>query len=445
MHCLSLNAQSLRKIALILAFFLTACADSNDKIGSTVKGTRIEILERTKEIKADTDLQESPPLLPDIIHNKEWPTTGYDTTHILPNADIAVHPQQIWQEDIGEGSSSDFKLLARPVISQGIVFTIDAQGLVSALDATTGDKKWEFDTTPPERDEKAIAGGLAVNDTTLYATTGFGEVLALNTQNGEVKWRHLLLNPLRAAPTVANGRVYVVSIDNELQALDTQTGDILWHHNGISENATLMGASSPAVIGESVVVAYSSGELFNLRSENGRVLWNYALTTPTQVGALPAIADIRGLPVISHGNIFAISHNGRMASIDERTGDRAWETDVGGINTPLVTDDTIFVLSTEDKLIAIERSSGRIKWVHDLQHLADPTDHDSDHVYWSGPIFGHNELWLTNSLGQVVSFSPNKGSIIDTITLDDPIYIPPVIAQDMMYVMTDNGKLIALR
>ena len=260
-----------------------------------------------------------------------------------------------------------------------------------------------------------------------------------------MRWRHLLLNPIRAAPTVENGRVYVVSIDNELQALDANNGVVLWHHSGISESATLMGASSPAVIGDSVVVAYSSGEIFNLRSENGRVLWNYALTIPTQVGALPAIADIRGLPVIYHGNIFAVSHSGRMASIDERTGDRAWEADIGGVNTPVVTDDTLFVLGTDDKLIAVERSSGRIKWVQDMQHHEDPQDPDSDHVYWAGPILGHNQLWMTNSLGQVVSFSPNNGAVIDTIDIENPSYIPPVIAQGMMYVVTDNGKLVALR
>lgn len=440
------SLKSLLAIAFVLSVLLSlgACSGADNKIGTTVKGTRVAILDNTKTLKADADLQENKPSLSRSIDNSQWLESGYDTAHVIPNADIALHPQILWSADIGEGSSSDFKLLTRPIVAGDFVFTMDSQGLISAFDTKTGKLKWQFDTTPLDRDGKAIAGGLASNGTTLYATTGFGEVLALAANNGAVKWRNLLLNPLRAAPTVLDGRVFVVSIDNELQVLDARRGNILWHHNGIAESATLMGASSPAIVGDSVVVAYSSGEIFNLRAENGRASWNYSLTTPTQVGALPAIADIRGLPVIDRGQVYVISHSGRMASIDERTGERAWENEIGGITTPLLTSDTIFVLSTDDQLIAVERNSGRVIWVKDMQHLLDPADTESDHIYWSGPILGHDLLWMTNSLGQLVSFSPDNGATIETIDLGDPSYIPPIIAKGIMYVITDNGKLIAL-
>lgn len=34
-----------------------------------------------------------------------------------------------------------------------------------------------------------------------------------------------------------------------------------------------MGASNPAVADDNLVVAYSSGEIFDLRTQNGRVAW----------------------------------------------------------------------------------------------------------------------------------------------------------------------------
>lgn len=431
-------------VLLVAALMLAACGTGGDKIGSTVKGTRVAVMENIKAIQPDTGLDGLHPDLPEMVANASWPQAGYDVTHVMPNAAVPVHPQILWTADAGEGSSGDFKLLARPIISGGRVFTMDAQGLVSAFDTRSGDLIWEFDTTPENRDENAIGGGLATANGTVYATTGFGEVLALNTTDGAVKWRRMLQNPLRAAPTVAGGRVFVVSIDNELQALDARTGEPLWHHNGISESATLMGASSPAVVGDSVIVAYSSGEIYSLRTENGRAAWSYALTTPTQVGALPAIADIRGLPVLDHGQVFAVSHSGRMASIDQRSGDRSWENDVGGITTPVVAGDTVFVLTTDDHLLAVARDSGRVMWVKDMQHFATPNDHTTDPVYWSGPVLGHSLLWMTNSLGQLVSFSPGDGSTIDTIDIGAPSYIPPVIAGGVIYVVADDGTLVAL-
>ena len=424
---------------------LAACGDG-DKIGGSVKGTRIAILDQSHKIEPDKGLDGTKPQLPPIQVVKGWLQVGYSTANMMPNAAMDVHPKQIWSADIGAGSNSDYRLLAKPVTGEGLVYTIDAQGLVRVhFDANSGDRKWEFDTTPPDRDENAVGGGLAFDTDTLYATTGFGEVLAFNADDGKVKWRKQLLNPIRGAPTIVGDHVYVVSIDNELQALDAKTGEVLWHHRGITESATLMGASSPAATQDSVIAAYSSGEIFSLVPQNGRVSWSYTLTVPTQVGAMPAIADIRGLPVIDQGRVFAISHSGRVAAIDQRTGERAWEADIGGANTPIVAGDTIFVLSNDSQLAALTRDSGRVMWVADLPKFEDPDDHDSDRVFWTGPVLAGNRLWLVNSQGNLVSFDTADGKQLDTIELGGASYIPPIVANNIMYVVLDNGRIEALK
>jgi outer membrane protein assembly factor BamB len=49
-------------------------------------------------------------------------------------------------------------------------------------------------------------------------------------------------------------------------------------------------------------------------------------------------------------------------------------------------------------------------------------------------------------MGQLASFSLDGGNQIDTIEIgDDPILMPPVIADGTIYVVTDNGYLVALR
>jgi outer membrane protein assembly factor BamB len=434
-----------RSLVYVGLLLIAAACSNGDKIGSTVKGTRIAVMDQAKTITADPGAQSVKPNLPGVTANRNWPQAGYDSVHVMPNADVVSHPKEVWSASIGEGSDSDFKLLARPVANNGIVFTMDAQGLVRAFDAKTGNRKWEFDTTPEDRDGNTIGGGVGADGNVVYATTGFGEVLALNAETGKVIWRKMLMNPIRAAPTIAENCVYVVSINNRLTALNVTNGEELWHHDGITENATLMGASNPAVTGDSVVVAYSSGEIYNLRTENGRSSWIYALTNATQVGALPAIADIRGLPVIDHDRVFAVSHAGRMAAIEHRTGDRVWEADVGSINTPVVAGDAVFVLSNEGQIVAMSRESGRILWVHELQHLSDPDDKDSDPVFWTGPVLGGGRLWLTNSLGQLASLSPDDGKAGDVIDIGEPVYISPVIAGSMMYVVRDDGRIVALR
>jgi len=441
-----MNRNNLARIFLLSAIaLLAACGEDNNKIGSTVKGTRVAVIEQAKTIEADKDLKTSAPSLPHMIVNLSWPQTGYDSEHAIPYSEVAAKPKVLWKKSIGDGSSSNFKLLAHPVIDHGTVYTMDAQGLVHSVDAKTGEINWEYDTTPKHSDDNAIGGGLAVDGDAVYATTGFGDVLALDAKTGTVKWRKSLRKPLRAAPTVADNRVYAVSIDDEINALNAQTGDILWHQAGIAESATLMGAASPAAEGDSVIVAYNSGEIFDLRVQNGRTSWNYTLAIPTQVGALPAIADIRGLPVVDRGRVYAISHSGRVASIDQRSGDRIWETDIGGIDTPVVAGDAVFIYGGEGQLMALARDSGRPMWVKALPKRADPADKDSDRVVWTGPVLAGERLWMVNSQGKLASFSPSDGAPIDTIDIGDPIYLSPVIADHTMYIVTDDGTLVALR
>ena len=424
---------------------LAACDTAGSKIGSTVKGTRIAIMEQTKVIEPDKDVQDVHPELNAIDGNAVWPQAAFDATHLMPNAALAAHPQKVWSVSLGEGSSSNFKLLARPAAAGAAVYTMDSQGLVRAFNAADGKRIWQFDTTPKDHDTDAIAGGIGADGDSVFVTTGFGEVLSLSATTGLPRWRHSLTNPVRAAPTIADGRVYATSIDNQLTALSEATGEEQWHHNGIAETATLMGASNPAAQGNAVVVAYSSGEIYQLRAENGRVAWTYALMSPAKGGDLPAIADIRGLPIIDHDRVFAISHSGRIAAIDTRTGDRAWESDIGGINTPVIGSNAVFILSNDGQLVALTRDAGRVIWVKTLQKTEDPKDKDSDPIYWVGPVAAGDRLWLTNSLGQLVSFAPADGKQQDSIDIGAPVFVPPVIAGKTMYVVTDDGDLIALR
>ena len=440
--------KSMSLMTVIVALSLVAlagCGSHNNKIGSTVKGTRLSIMDHTKTLQADSSVKSTVLTTPASVSNNVWGQAGYDATHVMPNAAFGAAPAKLWAASIGAGSSSDFKILARPVVKDDTVYAMDAEGAVTAVNASNGDRKWTFETVPEDRDEPAIGGGVGVDGQSVYVTTGLGEVLSLYAATGKVKWRRALQNPIRAAPTIAGGRVYAVSIDNQLTALKADTGEIEWQHRGITESATLMGASNPAVVGDSVVVAYASGEIYNLRAENGRVSWNYALTIPTQIGALPAIADIRGLPIVDRGKVFAISHSGRMAAIDHRTGDRSWEADIGGINSPVMGVEAVYILSNDGQLVALSRESGRIIWVQDMQKLTDPEDKDSDPVYWTGPVMAGGRLWLTNSIGQVVGFSPTDGKEVAKVELDSPIYITPVVANGVMYVVTDEGELVALR
>jgi outer membrane protein assembly factor BamB len=172
--------------------------------------------------------------------------------------------------------------------------------------------------------------------------------------------------PMRTAPTVSGGRVFAVTIDNQLEVLSADDGRKLWNQPAISETAGLMGGSSPAVEADAVVAAFTSGELFAMRVENGRVAWQDNLAAVRRVDAISDLADIRGRPIIDRGTVFAVSHSGRMVAIDLRTGNRIWEQEIGSLESPWLAGDYIYVLTPDSEVVCLSRGDGRIRWVRPL-------------------------------------------------------------------------------
>ncbi len=134
-----------------------------------------------------------------------------------------------------------------------------------------------------------VTGAVSVYGGRVYVGSGYAEVLSLEAETGKVVWRAGLTAPVRAAPTVSGDRLFVTTVDNQLLALSIDDGKKLWDHTGISETAGLLGGASAAVDSGTVIAAYSSGELFALRADTGRVAWaeNLAAISPRRrsVGA----------------------------------------------------------------------------------------------------------------------------------------------------------------
>ena len=314
---------------------------------------------------------------------------------------------------------------------------------VTALDAASGSRIWQVDLKPEDARGNAFGGGPAFWNNRLYVATGYAQVLALDPADGKVIWRQNVASPVHSAPTVADGRVFAVTVENELNCLAAADGKRVWSHNGIPETAGLLGGASPAVAGEIVVAAYSSGELFALRVENGRAVWSDNLASARSVNAMAGLADIRGRPVIDQGRVFAVSHSGRMAAIDLRRGDRVWEQQIASSHSPWVVGDYVFVLANDNALVCLTHKEGKIRWVLQLPRYEDERA-KSDPILWAGPVLGGNRLIVLSSLGEAVSVSPYTGDLLGRQRMSSS-YLGPVIANNALYLLTDDANLSAYR
>ncbi len=278
----------------------------------------------------------------------------------------------------------------------------------------------------------------------MYAASGFGEIIAFDAQSGAEVWRAHANAPFHAAPTTGGGRVFAVTNDSELVAVDATTGQVLWNYQAIAEPARILAASSPAVVGDVVYAPFASGELVALQVANGHRLWNEQLTRTGKFTSLSAINDIAGRPVVSSGVIYAASHSGKIEAIDGRSGQPIWERLVASTQTPCVVGDTVYVVTIDGELAALDKQSGAAFWVTQLPRYEN-TKKSKGRIAWSGPIMVGGNLFLASSEGDAVLINPGDGSNKQKIKIGKPVFLPPVAADATIYLVSDDGALIALR
>src|SRR3546814_10321642 len=115
---------------------------------------------------------------------------------------------------------------------------------------------------------------------------------------------------MRGAPVVSDGRVFVITLDNQLLVLNTETGERLWKHVGVQETAGLLGSASQAVARNTVVVPYSSGEVLELLTDDGRTVWSENLGSIRRLEPRADIATVRGVQVIDRDLVVENRHAG---------------------------------------------------------------------------------------------------------------------------------------
>lgn len=407
-------------------------------------GERVSVLRLDQALVPDADVADIAVRLPKPWRNKAWTQAGGTANHALHHLEGAEAPQRHWRINIGTGSDDELRLLASPVVALGQIYTFDARSRVSAFETATGKLIWRRNLTPKDEEAGALGGGVAFADGVLYATTGYGYVHALDAGTGESLWQQRVGAPVRGAPTAAAGRVFAITYDNRLFTLSGQDGRVLWSHTGLPEDAGVLGSPSAAVDGDVVLVPYTSGELIALRLENGRVIWSDQLIRSSRVTPLTTLSEIRGHPVVDRGLVIAVSHSGRIVAIELRTGRRVWDRDIGGIETPWVAGDFVYLVSSQSEVICISRRSGRVKWVVQLPAFEDEEDRE-DPIHWSGPVLVSDRLILNGSNGQAIAISPYTGELLGRIGLPDGAFIPPIVADGTIYILTDDAQLLAYR
>ena len=449
---------------LVAALALSGCSrlgiggGDKSKSKTPIIGQRVAVLTTESGAEADPALAGLSVLVPPAVVNDSWTQPGGNAAKSMEHLSVPLALGKAWSTEI-KGTTKFFRLAASPVVAEGKLYAIDVFARVSAFDANNGNKIWSSQVGD-EADVKGgldffsgemkgnrgslFGGGVSYEAGVLYATNGLGDVEALSAADGKRIWKVRPGGPLRGAPGVGNGNVYVTSQDNQLIALNAVDGTVAWTESAAVELAGVFGSAAPAIAQGTVVAGFSSGELNAYRYENGRAVWGDVLSKTSISTSVSSLSDIDASPVIDRGRVFAVGQGGRMVSMDLVTGQRIWEINVAGISTPWVAGEWVFVIDDEARLLCIARSTGKIRWVSELQRFKKKKK-KKGLITWVGPVLAGDRLIAASSEGELVNIALADGAIQTRVKSGKGISLSPIVANNTLYILDDGGKITAWR
>ncbi len=353
-------------------------------------------------------------------------------THHFIHATFSGSIVKAWETSVLRGGN-----LSAPVITEKNIFVLDGQANLVAFDLT-GKTIWATNLVPETegRQYSQYSGGLAVYGDSLFALTGYGEIISLDKSKGSILWRQKFDSPFRGAPVIKDKRLYSVT-SNDLAVAMTLEGKILWTLEGATRSTVMGKGSAPAASSGKVFLPFSAGILRVVRSSNGSEIWKESFGSAKKGDAQSIIGDFGGSPLLKSGKVFIVSISGQLLALNARNGSQIWQLPIGSQSTPLIAGGFLFIVSSSGELVRINESTGEIVW----SRLIERKNGNKNRYF--GPTLAGNYIWITGTDGRLRKFDPVTGTQVEDFYFRSPALYRPYAAHSKLFVVTRSGKLIA--
>jgi quinohemoprotein ethanol dehydrogenase len=193
----------------------------------------------------------------------EWLTYGHDYAETHYSALKQIDASNVgrlglaWYFNTASETGSEE---AVPIVSNGTMYVTVTWGILYAIDARTGQRKWSWD---PKIGHQNFPPGSAGNPNRVRTGPS------------------LCCGPGNRGVAVYDGKVYIGTLDARLVALDAETGKVIWEVPTADKNSDYSITGAPRIVRGNVVIGNGGGE-FSVRgyvtaynAETGKQVWRF--------------------------------------------------------------------------------------------------------------------------------------------------------------------------
>jgi len=203
--------------------------------------------------------------------------------------------------------------------------------------------------------------------------TNDGDLITLEADSGEERWRLQVGGEVLASPAIGGGVVVLRTVDGRLRGYSALDGRLLWTVEHNVPSLTLRGTTAPVISGNAVIAGFDNGRLGVYEVTTGEARWEAPLATPTGRTELERIVDISaGLAVVGN-DVYAVGYHGRAVAVGLETGLLGWQQELSSYAGLGAGFNAVYIADEFSQIVTLDRNAGTPLWTQPALRLRDVT------------------------------------------------------------------------
>ena len=386
------------------------------------------------------------------IHKKPIESEKIDTinsVNALPVKNMNIKSNILWSTSVNSAPDGNTGYLRIKKINNTI-YTVDNDGLLSALSTEDGDILWQVATNYD------VSSGISIVNNKACIGTINAKLLCYELPNLASNKHIPLVTNIQniatfseygadidinlvtelASPILSINNLFLLKLDNDdLYLIDPVSQDIIWKSESRNIPLRTKGSSMPLIHEDNVFIARDNGSIASYNKVNGALNWFTITSSRSGRNDLESQRDAE-MDIRVEGDKLYYGHfQGNLASLDKNSGKIIWSSPFSIASNISLTSNSIIGSTTENMLISLDKTSGFLNWKQEVNHTI------------TEPFIIKNIAMVITTSGLLIGHDLENGSRIfeKDIGFDINHQTQFITNKNKVYFQSENGKIVCLQ
>ena len=261
----------------------------------------------------------------------------------------------------------------------------------------------------------------------LYLGSIDGKLYAFRMSDGDLLWSYRMPGAVVGTPVLVGDKILAMTDVNSLSCLEAQTGKWLWGYRRPvpAGRFQVRGVADPLVDGNIVYAGFSDGYLVKLSLKNGSLLTAVKLS-----GNDDQFGDVDTSPILLDGKLITGSFGQGVVALDPQTLNERWKYKVEGPSDLLAMDGMLYFTTANSKLVALRAADGKPVWIF-----------SSKKGQLSRPVASGRWLLVSSEEYSLLALDRRDGKLVQIFNPGKGASAAPVVAGSRVY-WASNGEIL---